>query len=52
MNQLAFEELIKAAKPLQEFLEKHFDPMVQIVVEEGSISVLQKINGVRTPVRD
>ena len=51
-NQLLFGELEEAAKPLQDFLEKHFDPMCKVVVEIGSINVFRAEMGMPTEVKD
>lgn len=41
-----FKELEEASKPLQEFLQKHFDPMTKVEVEIGQISVFSAEMGV------
>lgn len=51
-NELLFKELEEAAKPLQDFLEKHFDPMCKIVVEIGSINVFRAEMGMPTEIKD
>ena len=47
-----FEELREAAKPLQEFLQKYYDPHVKVEVEVGRVSVTQEIMAVVTEVLD
>lgn len=51
-NKLLFNELEEAAKPLQIFLEEHFDSMCKVVVEIGHIDVLRSEMGMPTEVKD
>ena len=52
MNKELFDELEEAAKPLQDFLQKHFDMMTKVEVEIGHISVLRAEMGMPTEIND
>lgn len=42
------EELKKLAKPLQEWLTSHFNPMCSIVINDSSVMVISKEIGTPT----
>lgn len=52
MNNELFKELEEASKPLQEFLQKHFDPMTKVEVEIGHVEVLRSEMGMPTEIKD
>lgn len=52
MNKELFAELEQASKPLQDFLQKHFDPMTKVEVEIGHINVLRLEMGMPTEIMD
>ena len=52
MDREIFNELEKAAKPLQDFLRKHFDMMTKVEVEIGHVSVHRAEMGMPTKIED
>lgn len=51
-NEEKFIELQQAAKPLLDFLNKHYDPHAYAVVNEGRVEILRGEMSSPLPVRD